>query len=310
MPTVAVADVQPREVQEPAHRSWAFLTPRFVTLALLGAAAFVLLYLATLRFYFSDVTARDASYAIGTAGRADTLDVTATVLAVDTARNTATIRLSFVPHGSYAAAPDVLARPLLVATNSTTGARDRTVAAGRAVIPEEVTIDLEGDVSDYPIDRYTGRLDVDVSDGAGTPSNPGPAVPIQLAVKDALRGLDAYPALDPASKDGDVSVALTIVRSRTTLAFAAFIMFASALVTVVVLLVVSLMILQRRRFEFGMLGWIAGLLFALPAVRNVMPGIPSVGALSDYIVLFWALGFLVAAMVWIAIVWVRNPVHP
>ncbi|MBU6422753.1 MAG: DUF4436 domain-containing protein, partial [Chloroflexi bacterium] len=121
---------------------------------------------------------------------------------------------------------------------------------------------------------------------------------------------DAYPALDPTSVDGNTSVGVTITRSRTTLVFAIFIMFAMALVTAVVVTVVALMILQRRKFEFGILGWIAGLLFALPAVRNVMPGIPGVGALSDFVVLFWALGCLVAAMVWICVTWIRNPVRP
>ncbi|HEX6511629.1 MAG TPA: DUF4436 family protein [Chloroflexota bacterium] len=306
---MAVVEAKPADLIEPQHPHWAFLTPRFVFFAVLGIVAFALLYGATIRFYFSDVTARDATYTPGTGAGTNAMDVTATVLAVDTARNTATIRLTFTPRGSYAAGPDVLSKPLRLSTNSTTGAQDRVLNAGRAVIPEEITIDLDGDVSDYPIDRYTGRIDLDFAEGATVQDVSGPAVPIRLNFKDALRGLDAYPALDATSKDGDVSLAVTITRSRTTMAFAAFIMFATALVTAVVVMLVSLMILQRRKFEFGMLGWIAGLLFALPAVRNIMPGVPSVGALSDYIVLFWALGFLVAAMVWVAVVWVRNPAH-
>jgi hypothetical protein len=307
---MAVADANPADLtarERPLH--WAFLTPKFVAWAALGVLAFALVYAATIRFYFADVTARDATYTPGTGAAASAVDVTATVLAVDTARNTATIRLAFAPRGTYAAGPGVLAKSLKLSTNSIAGSRDRSLSAGRATIPEEITIDLDGDVSDYPIDHYTGRLDLDLTE-ATADAQPGPAVPLRLNFRDALRGLDAHPSIDPASKDGDVSLAVTITRSRTTLVFAAFIMFASALVTAMVLTVVSLMILQRRKFEFGVLGWIAGLLFALPAVRNVMPGIPSVGALSDYIVLFWALGFLVAAMVWVAVAWIRNPVHP
>jgi len=294
----------------PAEHHWKFLTPRFVALAVLGTVAFLMLYASTIRFYFSDVTARDTTYSPGTGAGADSVDVTATVLAVDTAKNTATLRLTFQPRGAYAAQPGVLARPLRLSTNSISGARDRTLSAGRSMLPEEVTVDLDGDVSDYPIDRYNGRLDLDLNEAAAAGDQPGPAVPIRVNFKDALRGLDAHPVLDPTSTDGNVSIAITITRSRTTLAFATFIMFATALVTAVVITVISLMILQKRKFEFGTLGWIGGLLFALPAVRNVMPGIPSVGALSDFIVLFWALGFLVAGMIWVSIVWMRNPAKP
>ncbi len=271
--------------------------------------AFVALYASSLHFYFSDVTARDATFSPGSAAGSNVVELTASVLAVDTARNTATLRLSFQPRGTYAAAPGVLAKPLKLSTNSITGNRDRTLPGGRVVIPEEIVVDLDGDVSDYPIDRYAGRVDLDVSLAAADAAANGPAVPLRVNFKDSLRGMDAYASLDPASADGDVSLGLTITRSRTTLAFAVFIMFATALVTAVVIIVVSLMILQRRKFEFGTLGWIGGLMFALPAVRNIMPGIPTVGALSDFIVLFWALGFLVAGMIWVAVVWMRNPVH-
>jgi uncharacterized protein DUF4436 len=36
-------------------------------------------------------------------------------------------------------------------------------------------------------------------------------------------------------------------------------------------------------------GWLGAMLFALPAIRNTMPGVPGTGTLADYTVYFWAI---------------------
>ena len=45
--------------------------------------------------------------------------------------------------------------------------------------------------------------------------------------------------------------------------------------------------LRGRKVEFGMLVWIAALLFVIPAVRNGLPGSPPAGALIDVALFFW-----------------------
>ncbi|NKB17610.1 MAG: DUF4436 family protein [Pseudanabaena sp. CRU_2_10] len=39
------------------------------------------------------------------------------------------------------------------------------------------------------------------------------------------------------------------------------------------------------------------LLFALPAVRNIQPGIPPVGTLTDFLSFFWAEALIATAVV-------------
>ena len=50
---------------------------------------------------------------------------------------------------------------------------------------------------------------------------------------------------------------------------------------------------RDRKVEPPTIGFSAGLLFALPAVRNVQPGAPVIGCTMDVAGFFWAM-FLVA----------------
>lgn len=47
-----------------------------------------------------------------------------------------------------------------------------------------------------------------------------------------------------------------------------------------------------------------GLIFGLPALRNIQPGVPAVGTLGDYFSFLWAEVFVGAAAIIMALVWV------
>ncbi len=46
-------------------------------------------------------------------------------------------------------------------------------------------------------------------------------------------------------------------------------------------------------------GWLCQI-----ALRNAIPGTPPVGALGDFLSFFWVLGIIVAAMLFLVILWV------
>lgn len=54
---------------------------------------------------------------------------------------------------------------------------------------------------------------------------------------------------------------------------------------------------KRRRLDANVITVVGSLLFALPAIRNVQPGLPPVGSLTDVASFFWALGLVSTSFV-------------
>ena len=82
------------------------------------------------------------------------------------------------------------------------------------------------------------------------------------------------PQLSPRAEKGDVIVRLDIRRLVPIAVFIWFMAGVMLVMTLAVVLVVITVLAGRRDLNFGMLGWTTALLFALPAVRNSLPGVP------------------------------------
>ena len=67
---------------------------------------------------------------------------------------------------------------------------------------------------------------------------------------------------------------------------------------------------RRRRIEPALLGWGAALIFALPALRGAMPGVPPVGAWIDILVFLWAMLVAIVSYLIVVSTWVRSSPPP
>lgn len=57
-----------------------------------------------------------------------------------------------------------------------------------------------------------------------------------------------------------------------------------------------------------MFTFMTAMLFAFPALRNVQPGVPAIGALSDFIAFFWTELLIIACLLTLIGTWlVRQP---
>jgi hypothetical protein len=52
-----------------------------------------------------------------------------------------------------------------------------------------------------------------------------------------------------------------------------------------------------------------GLLFAFPAIRNALPGVPPVGVLNDYLAFLWAEGLVALSLVAMLVLFIRRGVE-
>jgi len=62
----------------------------------------------------------------------------------------------------------------------------------------------------------------------------------------------------------------------------------------------------KRENTFGMAGWLTGLLFAMPALRALIPGAPPLGSWIDILVFFWVEIATMVSLATFVLFWVRQ----
>ncbi len=77
-----------------------------------------------------------------------------------------------------------------------------------------------------------------------------------------------------------------------------------AIAVSVVAMALKAIVSRREKLDILPLSLSIGLIFGLPALRNIQPGVPPVGVLGDYVSFLWAELFVAAAAVITALTWV------
>ena len=261
-----------------------------------GLVLFAVMYAAGIVAFEREQMARTLVLNVGDAKQADRVDFEAHVLSMDANKGETTVRLDFKPAGNLVGADKVtLTKDLKVYANSATGGQERTFPKGKPMNAFDVVLDLDGSLSDFPIDKYVGALEVSVKTGADE------AIPVMGTFTGALHGLSLDVHEEARHGVGFAAFEFCFTRSPATLAVAGFIIIMTWAMTIAVGGVALSVMAGNRKLEFGQLGWTGGLLFALIAFRGATPGAPPIGALSDYLSFFWAeliVAASLAALVW------------
>lgn len=82
-----------------------------------------------------------------------------------------------------------------------------------------------------------------------------------------------------------------------------------SLVAGVAITIGSLVFLRRKSAGSTLMGALAGMLFALPAMRYAMPGAPPLGVRADLLVFLWAELAVALALLLFVIVWAQPAVR-
>jgi Domain of unknown function (DUF4436) len=241
----------------------------------------------------------------------DGLMVFGRVLAVDPEHNEMTLRLNPHPLGSYEGVSGDLVEPVyFFSTGTARDAQDALVTfpAGVPMKSVDVTVELSGEITDYPFDSYTSNtFFYFLRQPSSTEARDEDFVPTQLWMDYALNGYefefkDRTPAelRNPRTAHG---FDLRVDRAYSTVFFAVFVM--ALMVTLALASVAIALVLTHwgRDIGPGVLGYLAALLFAFPAIRSVMPGTPPVGSYSDYLAFFWAEAIVASTLLALAIIW-------
>lgn len=199
--------------------------------------------------------------------------------------------------------------------NNIAGQQEFEFPKGKRLGRIEVTFPMDGDVNKYPFDKYLAYLRFIVT-RAGSASAPtivsvpqsepeGSArpgelkvdegsfqgrVPVSLSVSTSasIPGIKFSRDASPASEPNVTKVDLKIQRPQNLIVVSLFVMVLMMSLALSVLMMALNATRADKKFDLLPLSLSLSLIFGLPALRNIQPGVPPVGALADYVSFIWA----------------------
>jgi hypothetical protein len=161
-------------------------------------------------------------------------------------------------------------------TSDAVGNWHADIKAGESAPDIEQKIVITGTATDYPFDRYTGRMEVHAVGPKGD-------YPLALTVvnTDPFFGMTTTETPTQNSAGG-AAVNLSISRSNPTLIFAVFVMVLMLGLALAAVVAAFYVLHWRRGLIFPACSMMAAILFALIPLRNAVPGSPPIGSVIDF----------------------------
>jgi Domain of unknown function (DUF4436) len=167
-------------------------------------------------------------------------------------------------------------------------------------------VDLnEGSVSHYPLDSYAAKLAVDLRDAKTSQK-----VPAKVTVWEGVLGYNLHTTAEPASDPHAARITIAIRRSGAFTLFALCAYGAMVVLGFSALAIGALVFAEVRQADATLIGALAAIAFALPALRNALPGSPPLGVRADAWVFLWAELAVVLALGLTVFQWARAGPHP
>jgi uncharacterized protein YneF (UPF0154 family) len=184
-----------------------------------------------------------------------------------------------------------LKEDLSVVITSVVSAGKRTWPKGTLPDVFPVSLNLAGDIADWPFDRYrSGPVAVQLFAGA-THAPEGATVTLVDRLLGWKVGVDriSQAAVSPTYR-------LDLHRTLSTVAFGVAMLGVLIALAVLGLFVAVKTMRNKRKFQPPMTTWYAAMLFAVMPLRNALPDSPPFGAWIDITVVLWVIIVLVIAM--------------
>ena len=184
------------------------------------------------------------------------------------------------------------------------GTHEVRFAKGEPIGYAEEEIGTSGEVSAYPLDSHNGFTSMLVETferGSGGINETTGTLTSSLDVDGSVSGWDIKASI--TDEDGVPIALINLDRAFSTKAFAVVLLGMAITVAVLAFIAALLTVTNRRRFEVALLTWNGAILFALPLLRNYLPGSPPIGAAMDIYLYLWVFVFAVISLVLMLIAW-------
>jgi Domain of unknown function (DUF4436) len=258
----------------------------------------------------------------------DRIAVSVLVTSVNPAAQELTAQLGFRLAGNIARDEVTPAKDMKLLINNVRGQQEFDFPQGKRMNRIEAVFPLNGTFNKYPFDRYEttvwllitippaanqkqvlkapenlpqetlhqGQLAV----GAVTLQRSTP-ISLSLIVSAATPGIKFQGSVTRNENTQVTGIALNLRRADNLIALSLLINLMMTGLAVSVLAMVLQVMTAKGQFDLVPLSMCLSLIFGLPALRNVQPGVPPVGAFNDYVIFIWA--ELIVAVSAVVTVW-------
>lgn len=286
-----------------------------IVVGLIVLIVFAIAYTQILSGFQREEASTRTSFSTAGSENPDHLAIDVKLLSVDPVKGDLVARLEFTPVGALADPAHVSAsvKPLVIDLNSSAGKAQLAFKKGERLTPTDVTFNLypteNQSVANYPFDAHIAALQIFAQSPSGGKDGAPveyEAIPVAVNYTGALTGYKIDAAESQDKEVGYAEIDMQVSRSAIVVAFAVFVMILKWLLALGALFVMLSVTVHGRKVELAMFSWLAALLFALPPLRNVMPAVPPIGTLSDFLSFFWAEGIVALSLALIVFTWLRR----
>lgn len=235
------------------------------------------------------------------------------VTGVDPVKGDISARMNFKPQGNFSDdGGRTVNKDITLYVNSITGKSEHNFPKGKTMNPIEVTLEMyDGIVTDYPFDSHKADIEMLMTSkeqaDSGQTKEEIVSVLKEINFVATVHGFKIEEFKEPSNPSDYETIELQIERTSSVVFFSVFVMVLMWFITICVVLIMLSVIVRNRKLEYSMFGFLATLLFALPALRNIQPFVPPLGCLSDYIAFFWAEGIVAAGLILMIFIWLKRP---
>ncbi len=268
-----------------------------------AVGALVVLYAGLLVLYA--VSGRTQGVGAGAQPPPGGVRIDITVEAIEGSTDRLTIGVDLEPDAALVSETGLtLARQVTVVVDPSAGSRAVVFPAGQIPALNRVDLILDGDIRNWPLDRYGVALVVFASAGSSPDTDVLPSVVrIGRSVPGWRTTVNAQANdLPPGVQQFDI----TVRRSGDTLAFAALLLAVLVALPTTALLVSGRTFWGHRPVQPTFMSWMAAMLFATIPIRNFLPGNPPPGSWVDAVIVLWVIIGLVAALGLYVAAWWRE----
>ena len=244
----------------------------------------------------------------------DHVAISVLVTGVNPATQELTAQIALRPQGKLAQDEVTPAVDLKLLTNNVRSQQEFEFPQAKRMNRIEAVFPLNGELNRYPLDRYRTTLWLVVTTPARTkqPENSGvlestgeaalqggnlalgtaalkqsTTVPLTVTLSASTPGIKFEGNISRENSLKITGIELRVRRANNVIGVSIFLMMLMSALAVSLLAMV-LKATTGPRVDLVPLSLSVSLIFGLPAIRNVQPGVPSVGALGDYFSFIWA----------------------
>jgi hypothetical protein len=268
----------------------------------------------------------------------DHVVISVLVTGVNPATQELTAQMSLRPRGALARDEVTPAVDLKLLTNNVRSQQEFDFPKGKRMNRIEAIFPLNGELNKYPFDRYgttlwllmttpTRKVQPQTSSVPEGTENEGPQsdhfsvgttalqrstiVPLTITLSASTPGIKFKGNVSRESSLKVTGVELEVRRADNVIAVSILVMVLMMGLAMSLLGMVSKAATTGPKIDLVPLSISISLIFGLPALRNVQPGVPPVGAFGDYVSFIWAeviVGVSAIIIVWMWLL--RSPGEP